>query len=114
MENFDFEIRTPEWGAGTTYQWDTEKYGMRGIGIATYRFNGRSALKIKSKNTIYRITKAQVDEFLREYPNSKHYARGVKLWVVPMSIMKIIKEIPVKASIKFSEPAVLPKQQLLF
>lgn len=104
MPNYDLEIIAPEWGAGTTHGWDVEKYGIRGIGIATFRFNDKKVLRIKVKNTIYGISEGGVKKFMTEYPKSKYKAKGILLYVIPVSIMRVLEELePVVSTPKENE-----------
>jgi len=111
MTTHDLEIMQPEYGAGTTHNWDKDKYGIRGIGIATYRFNERDSLKIKVGRTTYGISYTKVKDFMKEYPKSTYLAKGVRLLVIPISIMRVIKEDPYVPLYKQPEES---KQPTLF
>ena len=94
MKKFDLEIYCPEYGAGSTHGWDKHQYGIRGIGIATYRFNNKPRLKVKVEGTLWAITLKRVKEFIAEYPKSVYTTKGIKLYVIPMSIMEVLEEAP--------------------
>jgi len=109
---YDLEIMNEQYGAGTTYGWDRDKYGIRGVGIASYRFNSKPRLKIKIRGNIWGVRLDRVKEFIKTYPQSTHVAKGVKLWVIPMSIMEVINEAPYVP--KYVAPIVEEKQPKLF
>ena len=109
---YDLEIWQPEYGAGTTHNWDKDTYGIRGIGIASYRFNAKPSLKIKIGGDVYRVTTSRVKEFLIEYPKSIHITKGVKLLVIPIAIMDLLEEAPRIPT--YVDPPVKNKQPKLF
>lgn len=86
----DYHIREPQYGAGTTHHWDQEKYGINGIGLATFRIRDKMILKIRYD--YYELDKQKVMEFMNKYPNSQEKIKGVQLYVFPIAIMKFLKE----------------------
>jgi len=88
----DLHIRTPEYGAGTTYRWE-EEYGMQGIGIAKYKLNRweknrKEHLTIKVGNVNYKVKRSRLMNFHKNHIGSLCYKNSTLLYSFPLSIME--------------------------
>jgi len=100
---FDYHIKVPQWGAGSTYGWDKKKYGIRGIGLAKFRI--RSSMIFKVGINYYRVTREDIDNFMKQYPDSVDNKKGTMLCVFPISIMQLVKE-GIRKNLKPKETAI--------
>lgn len=110
---YDYHIRVPQWGAGTTYRWDEEQYGIRGIGIARHRLKAKMILKVGGD--IYETSSQDIVDFINKYPRSRTSIKGMDLYIFPLRIMKLIQAAPVKKfKPKKKVPPPEPDQKSLF
>ena len=98
----DYHIKVPQWGAGTTHKWDQERFGIRGVGIATFRLKKRMVLGVG--DSTYKTSKDDILAFMEEYPDSKDTKNGVTLFVVPLEIMTYVTSEKVKKLLAFKAP----------
>jgi len=82
-----YKIYHPEYGAGTTYNWSKDKYGIRGVGIAAFRLKGRKEFKIETLGSIFKAPCKKIRDFAKKnhttYWTGKNQT-GVLIYVVPI------------------------------
>lgn len=107
---YDYHIRNEQYGAGTTYRWDYDKYGIRGVGIATFRIKDKMTIKIR--DAYYRVTKKDIMDFMNKHTHSRTERKGITLYVVPLQIMEYVKSEKVEklARPDFDQKKPAPKE----
>lgn len=87
----DLTLRNEEYGAGTTYHWE-EEYGLRGFGIAKYRINGKNKITVECRDVVYECDTREIISFIEKHPKSVYNAKGILLYVVPVSIFSLVQD----------------------
>ena len=78
-----YKIFNPEYGAGTTYSWNKDKYGMWGVGIASFRLKGHRKFLVEIRGSVFSVPCKKIRDFAIKN-HTITWRKGVKLYVVPI------------------------------